>query len=91
MHEIVPYTCPRCEYKSPRKNDMRKHLNGKKGCPQIYKVLELTDAVKAYILANKIYRDPVAPIATNIQNINNYNQVINFVSESSCAKTILSA
>lgn len=77
----VPYTCPCCGYTTPRKDDMRYHLYRKRLCPQTQMILELTEEIKTFILANRIYRMPVAPIVTNIQTINNYNQVTNFINQ----------
>lgn len=76
-----PYTCPRCDYTAAQKNDMRRHLNSKRGCPQFKMVVELTDEVKEFILKNRIYKPPVSPIASNITQINNYNQVNNYVNQ----------
>ena len=60
------YTCPRCEYSTPRKADMRTHLyNKKKVCSGIHKEIELTDEIKEEILANRIYTVPGAPTTVN--------------------------
>lgn len=44
-------------------------------------VVELTDEVKEFILKNRIYKPPVSPIASNITQINKYNQVNNYVNQ----------
>ena len=76
-----PYTCPRCDYTAAQKNDMRRHLNSKRECPQFKMVVELTDEVKEFILKNRIYKPPVSPIASNITQIIQYNQVNNYVNQ----------
>lgn len=53
----TPYTCPRCNYSTVEKNNMRKHLYGvQKVCPATHNDIELTDEVKEYIMNNRIYR-----------------------------------
>jgi hypothetical protein len=44
-------------------------------------VVELTDEVKEFILKNRIYKPPVSPIASNITQIIQYNQVNNYVNQ----------
>ncbi len=54
----IPYTCCCCNFQSRDKNDMRRHLYGrKKKCPKTMTDIELTDDVKEYILENRVYRD----------------------------------
>jgi hypothetical protein len=58
-----PYTCPRCAYACDDKSYMRKHLyKVKHTCPAIADDLALTDDVKEYILANRVYKAP-PPVA----------------------------
>ena len=50
------YLCPCCDYSTDRKSSMTLHLyNVKKPCPKTVSDLELTDEIKAYILANRVY------------------------------------
>lgn len=51
-----PYICYCCGYETPRKADMRIHLYKKKPCPKILNNIELTDEIKEFILANRIYK-----------------------------------
>ena len=88
MSHRLPYTCPRCGYETTLKGNAQKHLYGlKKACPgQVDSSIELTDEIKASILANRIYRPPAAaqaaaPVVNHIQNVvNQYNVVNNFLS-----------
>lgn len=53
------YTCPRCGYCTPFKNDMRKHMYKKlKVCPASVRDIEMTDEVKGYVMDNRVYRVP---------------------------------
>jgi hypothetical protein len=59
---------------------MKRHLyDGKKPCPKMINSIELTDDIKEYILANRIYHIPqiIQPIQSITNNINNINQIIN--------------
>jgi len=61
---------------------MKLHLYGKKKpCPAVAVDIVLTDDIKEYILANRIYRVPVAPPPPTInQTINNFQNMNNFLS-----------
>lgn len=62
MPKKRPYTCPRCGYFTSRKGNMHKHLYELlKPCPAIEMNIELTDAIKQYVLDNRIYRIPKPP------------------------------
>lgn len=52
-----PYTCPRCNYETLKKCNMEKHLYGtKRGvCPGHVNNIDLTEDIKQFILANRIY------------------------------------
>lgn len=55
----IDYTCPRCDYTTNDRSHMRYHLyNKKKPCPCTNQNIELTDEIKEFILANKIYKPP---------------------------------
>lgn len=72
-----PYQCCRCGYETHRKPAMRQHLYGlKKHCPATTNDIELTDAIKDYIMANRVYHIPKAP-KTPAPPINQFNQQIN--------------
>jgi hypothetical protein len=76
------YTCPCCDYKTPRKDNMRIHLyNLKKPCPKIHNNIDLTDDIKEFILQNRVYHveKPVDEQKVINQTINNYNCMQNFV------------
>jgi hypothetical protein len=62
MTKRHPYTCPRCGYFTSKKSNMNSHLHDlKKPCPAIEVDIELTDAIKQYVLDNRIYRIPKPP------------------------------
>jgi hypothetical protein len=82
-----PYTCPRCDYTTPRKPAMRYHLyHLKKPCPKSKVDIELTDEIREYILQNRVYHVPkevqeTPPVQTIInKTINQYNTMNNFIS-----------
>lgn len=78
------YQCPRCGYSVDKKYCMRRHLFlSKNVCPALNENLEMTDDIKEYILANRIYKPPQTAETTkhNYINatINNYNNINNFI------------
>lgn len=84
------YTCPRCNYQTKLKGDIRRHLYGvKKECPELNNPIELTDEIKQFIIKNRVYKIPlnekrgdycVAIEQTNIDNENgNHHQAFNQV------------
>ena len=84
MTKKVLYKCPRCEYETNQKNMMRRHLYLlKKPCPGSTVPLELTNEIKEYILANRIWHPPLPeerpqPLTIN-QTINDYNIMNNLI------------
>lgn len=57
----IAFACPRCDYESMYKNDMRRHLYKNKNiCLPIKQDIELTDEIKKIILRDRIYRAPKA-------------------------------
>jgi predicted RNA-binding Zn-ribbon protein involved in translation (DUF1610 family) len=77
------YQCPRCGYDVNNKYCMRRHLYlSKNTCPALNNNIELTEDIKEYILANRIYK-PLPPLESkqNFINatINNYNNINNFI------------
>lgn len=55
----LPYNCPRCDYKTSLKSDMRKHLyNLRKVCPGQANNIELTDEIRECVLENRRYVVP---------------------------------
>lgn len=51
-----PYLCPRCNYETRSRPDMKKHLyNLKKSCPGQVNDIELTEEIKQKILSNRVY------------------------------------
>lgn len=82
------YNCIRCGYETRQKNMMRRHLyENKKTCPALLNYIEMTNDIKEYILANRIYHIPSSKpeIQTQYQptinqTINHYHQINNVVS-----------
>lgn len=71
-----PYKCPRCNYESVVKQNMKYHLNRKRVCPKVNDV-ELTPEIKESILINRIYHIPKQEKITNITNNNQTIQILN--------------
>ena len=83
-----PYTCIRCGHFTPSKEVMRRHFFQRKTiCPATSNDVELTDAIKNYILANRLYRIPSPPKVT--QQINNYNSVLNIVTSMDAVEKVV--
>ena len=60
MSNLKDYTCPRCDYKTRIKNDMRRHFySKKKTCPGQTNNILLTDAIMKQVLDNRVYELPV--------------------------------
>ncbi len=58
----IEYSCPRCNYKTKLKANMRKHLyDRQEECPGITNDIELTDEIKEKVLKNRIYVIPKKP------------------------------
>jgi hypothetical protein len=79
----TPYGCPRCGYTTIQKGDMRKHLhNLLKPCPQSENNIDLTEQIKDCIMKNRVYHIPKqTQTQILIQQINNNQQINNFVSK----------
>ena len=61
VHSMKPYTCPRCGYTTQHRTSIRNHLfNKTKTCPALENDIVLTDDIREYILANRIYKVVVA-------------------------------
>ncbi len=57
MRKQPPYTCISCGHTTEYRNDMRRHFyKRKKQCPMTLTHVVLTDEIKEYILANRVYR-----------------------------------
>ena len=55
----VPYTCPRCDYKTDRRCDMMYHLfTSNRICPGVVIDIELTSTIKDSVIRNRIYPVP---------------------------------
>ena len=78
-----PYTCPCCGYFTPQKSHMHKHLYKLlKPCPKSENNIELTEEIKQHIMQNRIYHVPKkTQTQVLIQNINNIQQINNFVNK----------
>lgn len=83
----VDFQCICCGYTTSKKSSMKDHLYKKKiPCPKSVNDIELSEEIKEYILTNRVYHLPskqqLHPQPTTIinQQINNYNQINNFIS-----------
>lgn len=75
-----PYCCIRCGYTTEKKYHIHKHLYLlKKQCPTISNDIELTNEIKDYIIANRIYKIPKDEPKNIINNIQNNNTINNFI------------
>ena len=78
----LPYTCPSCGYETVQKNDMKKHFyKVLKPCPKQLNNIDLTDDIKEFILANRIYHQPIHEADSVTQTININNTVVNYVDD----------
>jgi hypothetical protein len=98
----VEYQCPRCGYSSSQKGHIRKHFfTLKKICPALKKDIELTETVKEYVLANRIWtpkeesqdalQQQQAQQSISIQmhhTINNYQMIYNMLGKMSVVDKI---
>ncbi len=77
------YECIRCGYSTKIKSHMRDHLFKKiKPCPATENDIDLTEQIKEYILANRIYKIPKEEKQpTFIQNIQYNNTMYNYVNK----------
>ena len=73
------YLCPRCNYSSLHKPDMRRHFNRKKICPD-HNDLVLTSDIKDIVLKNRRYHIEKAPKVVNINNTN-YNTFVHIINK----------
>lgn len=92
---LEKYCCPRCGYDTDKKPSMRNHLY-KRGslCPALKRNIELTEYVKEYIMANRIYNAEEAGVGGGVGGgaggvllgntfntiVNNYNMQSNLIS-----------
>lgn len=77
--KLTPYTCPRCGYKTHRKDHFHKHLYlNKKQCPTIEADIELTDEIKEHLMNYRKYHDRHSEKVIN-NTINNYNTMNNYI------------
>lgn len=77
MRVSVPYTCPRCEYKSLKKVDILRHFNRVRPCACTNdQQLQLSQHIINIVLTDRIYHSPKASIKPNVtitqHNVNNY-------------------
>lgn len=79
MPGLPPYCCPRCKYDTGHKTSIRNHFYKKtKPCPAVGNDIVLTDEIKEYVMANRIYRVKDDTKIIN-QTINNYNTMNNYI------------
>lgn len=75
-----PYTCPCCGYETSQKNDMKKHFyKVLKPCPKQLNNIDLTEDIKQFVLANRIYHHPKNETPSLTQTININNTVVNYI------------
>lgn len=72
------YICPRCNYKSCNKVDIRRHFNRIKVCPDHNDII-LTDDIKEHVYQHHIYHKPTKPTTSTV--INNFNLLSNLVNQ----------
>lgn len=78
----LPYTCPACGYETIQKNDMNKHFyKVLKPCPKQLNNIDLTDDIKEFVLANRIYHPPKNETLSLTQTINVNNTVVNYIDD----------
>lgn len=82
-HTRDPYTCPRCEYITSRKADMKKHLYGLQALCPAKNNLELTDTIKSHVMTDRIYHPPPKQTAQQvlIQNIQQNNIIQTYIAK----------
>lgn len=68
-----PFECPRCDYKTNIKQNMKIHLNRKNICPSLKSDLDLTDEVKEHILKKRVYLSK--PDSKESPQVTNYNSI----------------
>lgn len=56
----VPFTCPRCDYKTKIGRDIKLHFNRKLQCPKIQDI-NLTPEIKNMVIQDRVYHIPVTP------------------------------
>ena len=55
-HRKDEYKCPCCGYQTQNRSFMRKHFYAlKKPCPKTKNVIDLTNEIKEFVLANRIW------------------------------------
>jgi hypothetical protein len=75
-----PYTCPRCDYKTNDKRNMRRHLYKlKKKCQATKNNIELTEEIKQITLTDRIYRIPKPVINISRPEILTNNEEYHYV------------
>ena len=79
MPKKPPYQCPSCGYETDRKDAIRKHFNLKTHCCKLLNDLTLTDSIKEYVLANRIWRAPKEPSAKSLKISNQFNTQVNIM------------
>lgn len=76
MKPKIPYTCPRCEYKTFQRSDITKHFKRKNPCPCSKELIVLTEDVIERVLMDRVYFKPETETG-NVITSNNFQQIIN--------------
>jgi hypothetical protein len=84
----VPYECPRCNYKTPKKSSIKTHFIRQKSCPAVVNNINLTEEIKECVLENRVYKVK-DETKTIVQNINYNNTMINFVGNMDAVEKIM--
>jgi len=74
----MDYVCPRCDYKTNRRNDMKRHFSRQKVCPDKNNLI-LTDTIIEIVLNNRFYHRSQPDDKPTIVNNNNNNTVYNMI------------
>ena len=74
----IDYTCPKCNYATGHKPDMRRHFNRTHPCPD-ENGLSLTDEIMQYVLNNRKYHPPNKNKKDTNIYIHNSNTINKFI------------
>lgn len=74
------YECPRCLFKTMRRQVMKNHFNRKVVCPPVRIDISLSDSIKECVLSNYVFKDEGVTIShVHKTVIKNYNYMLNVI------------